>query len=99
MRIVLFTPALTTSAIGRMACLVARELVHTGHDVSIIRSEDERFLGNDTHAFGLELVTWNDHATVGKLLADADAVVYQIGNHFPFHRVPRFGLPARFLFG
>lgn len=86
MRIVLFTPALKTSAIGRMACLVARELVRTGHDVSIIRSEDECFLSNDTHAFGLKLVAWTDRARVEKLLSSADAVVYQIGNHFPFHR-------------
>jgi len=89
MRIVLFTPALKVSAIGRMACLVALELTRIGHAVTIVRSEDECFLlaKDETHAFGgVELVAWNDHQAVERRLASADAVVYQMGNHFPFHR-------------
>lgn len=86
MNIVLFTPAVKTSAIGRMACLVTRELLAQGHEVSVVRTEDEVFLDKPKHDFGVELIPWNDSDQIVSLANQADALVYQVGDNYPFHR-------------
>jgi glycosyltransferase involved in cell wall biosynthesis len=68
-----------------MANLVSRSLVAFGHDVTVIRSESEAFLSNETHDFPVPVVAWNDSAEVSHLLAESDAVIYQIGNHYAYH--------------
>jgi glycosyltransferase involved in cell wall biosynthesis len=86
MNIVMFTPALKTSAIGRMAVLVVRALVELGHQVVVVRAERESLLAQDAHAFGVELVPWTDHDRVNQLAAQAEMLVYQIGDNFDFHQ-------------
>lgn len=86
MNIVLFTPALQASAIGRMACLVTGELLATGHTVTIVRAEADTLLAEPVHDFGTALVAWNDAEQVRDLIAGADLLVYQIGDNYTFHR-------------
>ena len=86
MNIVIVTPGLKESAIGRMANLVSHALVSSGHEVSIVRSESEPYLERPTHDFPVEAMPWNDHARINDLLLNSDAVVYQIGDHFPYHK-------------
>ncbi len=86
MKLVIFTPAIRTSAIARMACIVIRSLVSLGHEVIVVRTESERLLETPTHDFGTELIPWTDVNQVMRLANEADTVVYQIGNHFEFHQ-------------
>ncbi|MEO8778924.1 MAG: glycosyltransferase [Rhodanobacter sp.] len=69
-----------------MTCLVSRELSRAGHLVTIVRSEDEVFLAREPHPFGLELIAWNERSAVESRLSGADAVVYQVGDNYSFHR-------------
>ena len=86
MNVVIFTPALRSSAIGRMACLVTRELLAAGHQVTIVRAETERLLDAPAHDFGAELVAWTDTVRTSQLVGAADVLVYQMGNHYEYHR-------------
>jgi len=85
-KLVVFTPAVKTSAIGRMATLVVQALAAQGHQVVVVRTEDISHLEAPIHAFGVEVVRWDDTNRVGALTRTADLVVYQIGNSFQFHR-------------
>ena len=60
MKLVIFTPAVKTSAIGRMSSLVTHTLVAEGHKVTVVRTENESCLDKPTHNFGTELIVWND---------------------------------------
>jgi glycosyltransferase involved in cell wall biosynthesis len=86
MNLIIFTPAISTSAIGRMACIVIRALISQGHKVTVVRTEKEHLLETPTHDFGTELIQWNDIDQVIRVTNDADALVYQIGDNFEFHR-------------
>lgn len=86
MKIVMFTPALVASAIGRMACLVTEALLAAGHTVTIVRAEADALLGEPAHPFGTELVAWTEAERVRALVAGADLLVYQIGDNYTFHR-------------
>ena len=86
MKILIFTPALKASAIGRMTSRVVHQLIDLGHKISVVRSEDVRLLGYVTHDFGVAPVAWNDEDTVNRLVSEADFIVYQIGDNFDFHR-------------
>jgi glycosyltransferase involved in cell wall biosynthesis len=86
MKLVMFTPAIKTSAIGRMASLVAHALFKAGHSVAVIRTEDLPHLQSEAHDFGTELVEWTDFARVESLIANAGAVSYQIGDNYAYHR-------------
>ncbi len=85
MKIIIFTPAIATSAIGRVMVMVCRALQDLGHDISIVRTEIPDFLGEAPHPFNAEIVPWTDEARVMSLLADADMKIYQIGDHYPYH--------------
>jgi len=85
MNILIFTPAIKASAIGRMARLVTSALLDQGHEVSIVRGEGEAFLLRDTHEFGVDVISWKDDEEVWVALSRADLVVYQIGDNFDFH--------------
>ena len=86
MKIVMFTPAVQVSAIGRMACLLTAALQAAGHTISIVRAETEQLLHETTHDFGAELVAWTELARVRELLAAADLVVHQVGDNHQFHQ-------------
>lgn len=86
MKLVLFTPATTASAIGRMASLVSRALIAQGHAVTVARTEDASLLDTDTHDFGVSAVPWNDARGLRRHVEGADALIYQIGDNLEFHR-------------
>jgi glycosyltransferase involved in cell wall biosynthesis len=86
MKLVIFTPAIQASAIGRMARLVTRALHAAGHRVTVVRAEDADLLDRPAHDFGVPLVTWTDTARVEALLAEADGIVYQMGDNYVYHR-------------
>ena len=86
MNLAIFTPALTTSAIGRATRLVVQSLTSQGHTVVVIRSEDIPHLQNPTHDFGVQVINWNDAPEVKIAVQNADMLVYQIGNNYQFHR-------------
>jgi glycosyltransferase involved in cell wall biosynthesis len=85
MKIVMFTPALHASAIGRMSALVVQALQEQGHELTVARSESEHLLSEPTHHFAASLVRWNDPALPGTL-SQADLIVYQVGDNYEFHR-------------
>lgn len=87
MNLIIFTPGVRASAIGRMTRLVVRELVRMGHGVTVVRSEIEPLLADPAHDFGVATLPWTAHAQVSALVHSADMVVYQIGNHYPYHAV------------
>ncbi|MGN7983595.1 glycosyltransferase family 4 protein [Burkholderia sp. 22313] len=85
MKLLIFTPAIKRSAIGRMASLIVRELVAQGHEVNIVRTEAVRFLGHPMHEFSAPVIAWNEFASVQEAAASADMCIYQIGNSYDFH--------------
>ncbi|KWZ34502.1 glycosyltransferase [Burkholderia anthina] len=85
MKLLIFTPTIKRSAIGRMASLVVRQLVAQGHEVSVVQTESVRFLDLPTHEFNAPLIAWNEFTSVQQATASADMCVYQIGNSYDFH--------------
>jgi len=86
MKLVMFTPGLRTSAIGRMASIVVRELTAKGVEVIVVRCEAESFLPKSSHPFDVPVFSWTDDTAVGEAIATADLVVYHVGDNFAFHK-------------
>jgi glycosyltransferase involved in cell wall biosynthesis len=85
MKVVMFTPGLKASAIGRMTTLVVHALRAAGNDVTVVRSEQDALMSKDAHDFGGEVLQWSNLAAVGAAVAAADSVVYQVGDNYEFH--------------
>jgi glycosyltransferase involved in cell wall biosynthesis len=85
MKFAMFTPGLESSAIGRVSALVTQQLLALGHSVVVVRSEHGELLRRATHDFGTRVVAWKDTALVNEVLRDSDVVVYQVGDHYPYH--------------
>lgn len=85
MKIVLFSPLASTSAIGRVSALVVPALIELGHEVTLVRTEKTHILSATPHACPALLVDWTDEPKVEEAVRDADALVYQIGNSYDFH--------------
>ncbi|RON53537.1 glycosyltransferase [Pseudomonas frederiksbergensis] len=85
MKLVIFTPAVKSSAIGRMTRLVVRELLTHQHQVVVIRTESPHLLARESHDFGCTLLPWTSEAEVAQEVASADCCVYQIGDNYEFH--------------
>jgi glycosyltransferase involved in cell wall biosynthesis len=85
MKLIVFTPANTKSAIARMAALVTRELVAQGCEVTVVRTEAKHLLSTDLHDFGVRVLSWDNEAEVRVLILGSDACIYQIGNNFEYH--------------
>lgn len=86
MNLTLFSPVSQRSAIARASALVVRALGARGHQVTIVRTEDSRYVDSPTHAFDVELVRWDDAARVEREIRSCDAVIHQVGNSYEFHR-------------
>jgi len=86
MKVLFFTPAVRTSAIGRMSRLVVRALMQQGHSVTVVRTEIENGDANNVHDFGTCIVCWDQIAIVDELSRTADCAVYQVGNSYQFHK-------------
>ena len=85
MRFVMFSPGLTASAIGRMACMITHALRQQGHRVQVVRTEAASLRDQPTHDFGDGVVFWHDTGGVSDAIRAADLAIYQIGNHYGFH--------------
>lgn len=85
MKLVMMTPGVLPSAIGRMVSMVTRALLAHGHEVLVVRTESAVLKTDEAHDFGAQTVHWLDAATIEQALASADAVIYQIGNYFDYH--------------
>jgi len=85
MKLLIFTPAINTSAIGRMTCLVTRALIAQGHEVVVVRTEGDALLSRPSHEFGTRLVSWNDEEQVLHEATQCDIAVYQVGDNYQFH--------------
>ncbi|MBA3536109.1 MAG: glycosyltransferase family 4 protein [Tatlockia sp.] len=86
MKLMLFTPVIKTSAIGRMASLVARKLSSYGHEIIVIRSENESFFNQPIHNFGVLPISWYEFSQINEHASSVDKVIYQIGDNFDFHQ-------------
>lgn len=85
MNLVIFSPGLMRSAIGRMNCLVVQTLVEQGHFVTVVRTESTKFLTEVAHPFPCDTITWTEKSKVRKAALEADAIIYQVGNSFEYH--------------
>ena len=86
LNLVLFSPLAPSSAIGRVSRLVVDALLEDDHDVVLVRSEDERLLRVEPVPVRVPVLEWTSRRAVRGAAEAADAVVYQVGNNFEFHR-------------
>lgn len=86
MKLIIFTPAVKISAIGRMTSLVTRALVAAGHEVTVVRAESPRLLAREAHDFHAAVIPWTESNVVADLASQADSIIYQIGNSFEMHQ-------------
>ncbi len=86
MKLVFFTPAIETSAIGRSTALVVKALLAFGHKVTLVRTEREDLLGKNTHSFNTSILKWTQEEKVRKKIQSSDIVIYQIGDNLIFHQ-------------
>lgn len=85
MKLIIFTPVIKKSAIGKHCKLITRELLSQGHDVVIVRTEYHELLECKIHAFGTLILHWTQTEEVKKAIQTADSVIYQVGNNYYFH--------------
>lgn len=85
MKLLIFTPAIKTSAIGRMICLVTHTLMAQAHEVVIVRAESDAFLSHSSHDFGTRMIPWTDQEQVLDAAAHCDIAVYQVGDNYQYH--------------
>ena len=86
MNIVIFTPAYVHSAIGRSTSLISQELIKHGNHVTIVQTEDREFIGKNSHDFGVQPIPWDNFSIVASQIKNADSCIYEIGDHYPFHK-------------
>lgn len=86
MKILFFTPAVVMSAIGRVSNLVVSALERIGHEVIVVRSEEPDLFETPTHPFTCQMLVWTDEKQIRHIAAQMDLVIYQVGNHYPYHR-------------
>lgn len=85
MKLVLFTPVCKASSIGAVSLLISNALMSQGHEVLVVRTENEHLLGQVTHDFSTPPIVWTDIDQVLSVASKADALIYQIGNHYDYH--------------
>ena len=86
MKFVLFSPFAKASAIGRVTALIVEACSSLGHSATIVRTEHEDLLDSPAHVCSASLIPWTDTSAVRAAIQDADALVYQIGNNYRYHR-------------
>jgi glycosyltransferase involved in cell wall biosynthesis len=85
MKIAWVTPYNTRSAIGRFSRLIAERLGHTEHEVTIVRSEAPELLSGSDVLPGTEVIRWDTVCYAPDFWSPFDAVVYNVGDNYPFH--------------
>ncbi len=86
MKLMLLTPVIKSSAIGRMASLIARKLIADGHEIIVVRTEDKSYFNNPIHDFGTEPIAWYENTQVHTFAHTVDVMIYQIGDNFELHQ-------------
>ncbi|MBO9544843.1 glycosyltransferase family 4 protein [Caulobacter sp.] len=83
MKICWVTPFVLRSSIGRVSAEVAQALAARGHQVEILRCEDE--VGEEPlHPTALPVHHWRRY-DLSRLRTEFDVVIVNIGDNFPFH--------------
>jgi glycosyltransferase involved in cell wall biosynthesis/SAM-dependent methyltransferase len=85
MKIAWVTPYNTRSAIGRFSRMIASGLNDSDHAVTIVRSEAADILDGSDGLPGTEVIRWDEVCYAPDFWSPFDAVVYNIGDHYPFH--------------
>src|SRR5262245_13017582 len=85
MKIAWVTPYSTKSGIGRFSRSVSDGLSRAGHAVTIVRSEVAEVLDSSKPLPSLETVRWDDVWCAPDFWRPFDAVVYNVGDNYPFH--------------
>ena len=85
MKIAWVTPYNTRSAIGRFSQLLVEALGNEDHDVVIVRSEAHEILTGSDVLPGTKIVRWDEVCYLPDFWSAFDAVVYNIGDNYPFH--------------
>ncbi len=84
MKICWVTPFVLRSSIGRVSAEVARALAARGHQVEILRCEDQDDAAEPLHPTALPVHHWRTY-DLGRLRTEFDVVVVNIGDNYPFH--------------
>ncbi|MEX3931248.1 glycosyltransferase family 4 protein [Paraburkholderia phymatum] len=84
MNILFFTPVNEASAIARVSCLLTRELIASGHHITVVSTEKMTY--GPARDFGAEIVSWSDESRIIHESSKAQLVIYQIGDNYNFHR-------------
>lgn len=85
MKLLIFSPLSTRSAIGRVTIVVVHSLLAQGHEVVVARTETPVHLQDPMLRCPAPVISWTDEAEIRSAADAADALVYVVGNHFPFH--------------
>lgn len=84
MNICWVTPFVLRSSIGRVSAEVARRLAARGHQVEILRCEDQDDPAEPLHPTTLPVRHWRTY-DLHRLRTEFDVVVVNIGDNYPFH--------------
>lgn len=84
MKICWVTPFVLRSSIGRVSAEVARQLAARGHQVEILRCEDQANPAEPLHPTALPVRHWRTY-DLARLRTEFDVVVVNIGDNYPFH--------------
>ena len=84
MKICWVTPFVLRSSIGRVSAEVAKQLAARGHQVEILRCEDQNDPAEPLHPTALPVHHWRSY-DLNRLRAEFDVVVVNIGDNYPFH--------------
>ncbi|MCA0355933.1 MAG: glycosyltransferase family 4 protein [Proteobacteria bacterium] len=84
MKICWVTPFVLRSSIGRVSAEVAKQLAARGHEVEILRCEDQNDPAEPLHPTALPVHHWRSY-DLNRLRTEFDVVVVNIGDNYPFH--------------
>ena len=81
----MFTPGIKASAIARMARIVVSALQKQGVELCVVRAEATQKMQEESIEFGVPTLSWTQKDDIESAIDLADAVVYHVGDNFPFH--------------
>lgn len=84
MKICWVTPFVLRSSIGRVSAAVTERLAARGHQVQILRCEDQDEAAEPLHPTALPVHHWRTY-DLARLREAFDLVVVNIGDNYPFH--------------